>query len=70
MEQIIGGIVFLAVAVCFLLFNKKVAHVSVELQKSFFHLRFDEEMFQICFFVGGLLAAAIGILALVDAIKF
>jgi hypothetical protein len=70
MGQIIGGIIFVGVGFCFVIFNKKVAQISVKLQKDFFHLRFDVELFQICFFVGGLLAAAIGILALVDVIKF
>jgi hypothetical protein len=70
MGQIIVGIVFVGVGFCFVIFNKKVAQISVELQKDFFHLRFDVGLFQICFLVSGLLAAAIGILALVDVIKF
>ncbi len=71
MKNIAFGLVFLIMGLIFVIFNKFVTKLSIEIQ-SIFGFRFserDRRRGPIIFFLGGIFFAAIGALVLLSALS-
>ncbi len=70
MVNTIGGIVFIIMGLCFVIYHKQLGHKTFDFYYRLLHINLSEKGYQIVFLVCGMVFAIFGLLSLLQIIRF